>query len=357
MCKVYVPKSLKILHPNYDPILGFKLSQGDFIAYQMGNSYTKRLWVSLRYSYPDGFELHEGSSIKLGRIKLKVRKIVLNPDQDDDGALPKCFDSLGSQLNMDENLEKDAACRICFCSDVTIRNPLICPCLCSGSIKYIHVDCIKNWLKSKIETKNTNTTISYYWTDLACELCKSVIPKSIYYQDIKLDLISIEYPTRPYLLIEEFSPENLDSAAIHILSLDEGKKAVIGRAQDTDFRVSDISVSRKHSAIMFCNQKFVIFDTKSKFGTLAKMKKVIGLRVGKNISIQVGRTMFHICVKRKFNLKSFCCMTFKRVAPELSYITQEGFDHSVADHHHNNLESYSMVQRSGGVRSTFYVNN
>ena len=43
------------------------------------------------------------------------------------------------------NKKNNSSCRICFCKDNLSINPLITPCKCSGSMKYIHVNCLKNW--------------------------------------------------------------------------------------------------------------------------------------------------------------------------------------------------------------------
>ena len=42
-------------------------------------------------------------------------------------------------------------CRICFIGEEdSINNPLLCPCICKGSMKYIHYLCLKNWLNLNI---------------------------------------------------------------------------------------------------------------------------------------------------------------------------------------------------------------
>ncbi|XP_067672437.1 E3 ubiquitin-protein ligase MARCHF1-like [Haliotis asinina] len=48
-------------------------------------------------------------------------------------------------------------CRICHC-EAEPNNPLISPCLCSGSLKFVHSSCLQKWIKSS--EKNV------------CELCK-----------------------------------------------------------------------------------------------------------------------------------------------------------------------------------------
>ena len=40
-------------------------------------------------------------------------------------------------------------CRICYQEDDEEKNPLIQPCLCSGSLKYIHLNCLKQWIGTR----------------------------------------------------------------------------------------------------------------------------------------------------------------------------------------------------------------
>lgn len=48
-------------------------------------------------------------------------------------------------------------CRICHC-EADNGNPLLAPCYCSGSLKYVHQGCLQQWLTAS-ETRS-------------CELCK-----------------------------------------------------------------------------------------------------------------------------------------------------------------------------------------
>lgn len=59
-------------------------------------------------------------------------------------------------------------CRICFEGEDENKekNPLICPCLCDGSLKHIHQDCLKHWLFQR-EDSDQN-----YLIGARCEICK-----------------------------------------------------------------------------------------------------------------------------------------------------------------------------------------
>jgi pSer/pThr/pTyr-binding forkhead associated (FHA) protein len=54
--------------------------------------------------------------------------------------------------------------------------------------------------------------------------------------------------------------------------------------------ISDISVSRLHATIKLLNNKFVIFDNNSKFGTLVLLKDSFPI-TNEKIAVQVGRTV------------------------------------------------------------------
>ena len=55
----------------------------------------------------------------------------------------------------------DDICKICHCSSEESGMPLITPCLCAGSIKFVHQECLMKWMKSS--------------TSKTCELCKHKI--------------------------------------------------------------------------------------------------------------------------------------------------------------------------------------
>lgn len=41
----------------------------------------------------------------------------------------------------------DVQCKICWDADQTRTNPLLNSCKCDGSVRYIHYECLKFWLK------------------------------------------------------------------------------------------------------------------------------------------------------------------------------------------------------------------
>lgn len=82
----------------------------------------------------------------------------------------------------DRNYKK-RICRICLedygpNDQSSQNNVLINPCKCSGSSKYIHLFCLQTWLKSKaVVNSQLSTSCNYYEIKgIECEICKSYFP-------------------------------------------------------------------------------------------------------------------------------------------------------------------------------------
>lgn len=77
-----------------------------------------------------------------------------------------CF--LFRLLLEDSDEEEGDLCRICQMGEESSSNPLIQPCRCTGSLQYVHQECIKRWLLSKIGSGNHRLLI---WVQLLQILC------------------------------------------------------------------------------------------------------------------------------------------------------------------------------------------
>jgi hypothetical protein len=83
------------------------------------------------------------------------------------------------------------------------ENPLITPCKCNGSMGFIHIECLREWLNSKSSFKENSSVKTYCWKALECELCKMRFPDRIASTRGKsIDLISFDKPTSDYLVLE-----------------------------------------------------------------------------------------------------------------------------------------------------------
>jgi hypothetical protein len=70
-------------------------------------------------------------------------------------------------------------CRICYEADP----PLYYPCKCDGSIKWIHEECLLQWIISRTDNRNYR-----------CELCKEIY-KISYNQPLEVDIVNPPFKT------------------------------------------------------------------------------------------------------------------------------------------------------------------
>ena len=112
-------------------------------------------------------------------------------------------------------------CRICFMDENDSEELLINPCSCKGTSEYVHIKCIQDWINSKMKKKINFGVSCFYWKKLNCEVCKVSLPDLIEYKTDKYELIPIERPDTPYILLERVfydkSKENGDHSKILVL--------------------------------------------------------------------------------------------------------------------------------------------
>jgi len=72
--------------------------------------------------------------------------------------------------------DESEVCRICYMNSNTQDNPLLSGCKCTGSMKFMHFNCLKSWINLKLVSKQSTHLSSYYWKTFDCEICKSVYP-------------------------------------------------------------------------------------------------------------------------------------------------------------------------------------
>jgi len=146
---------------------------------------------------------------------------------------------------------------------------LISVCKCAGSMKYIHLECLKGWIDSKKVSKATDSILTYFWKAFECELCKTSYSEAL---QAEYGLLKYDNPFSEYLIFETISTNT--SKNIYVMNIKEGKEEFkIGRGHDNEIRIPDISVSRFHASIKRENNNFILRDNSSKFGTLVCLRK------------------------------------------------------------------------------------
>ena len=189
-----------------------------------------------------------------------------------------------------------------------IKSPLLNLCKCSGDVKYIHLSCLSHWLetKSKILNLSNNICKQLFFNKIHCEICKEKYPEIIFdlikrktYQVYKPEEIfsSLNNIYNNYIVFESFELIN-QKKLIYIISFDEKNAISIGRGQDCDVRLGDVTVSRMHSLFVRTkDNKIIIKDAGSKFGTLILLQAKKVLISNKILSIQIGKLYLNLCVQ------------------------------------------------------------
>uniref|UniRef100_A0A8C8ANN1 E3 ubiquitin-protein ligase MARCHF7 n=1 Tax=Otus sunia TaxID=257818 RepID=A0A8C8ANN1_9STRI len=118
----------------------------------LGSSLSDNLMITVDI-IPSGWDQSDGQ--ESGKSKI--------PPSRDPERLQKIKESL---LLEDSEDEEGDLCRICQMSSASSDNLLIEPCKCTGSLQYVHQECMKKWLQSKINSGSSLEAVT------TCELCK-----------------------------------------------------------------------------------------------------------------------------------------------------------------------------------------
>lgn len=105
-----------------------------------------------------------------------------------------------AECHGDEPIKKQ--CRICLMDEQDSQEPLVNPCNCKGTSGYIHINCLQNWIITKMRIKEKSEIKCSYWKKLDCEVCKALLPYVVNIGGEKVELVPIERPETPYILLE-----------------------------------------------------------------------------------------------------------------------------------------------------------
>mmetsp|Transcript_60588 Transcript_60588/g.159301 ORF Transcript_60588/g.159301 Transcript_60588/m.159301 type:complete len:389 (-) Transcript_60588:216-1382(-) len=263
------------------------------------SSSSRKLWLVVRDLPTAGHKLSEGDVIKLGRFKFRARQLVTSTCEDTQPELR--LDDTGAfcsadPATMDEL--RNTNCRICLLEGSTEEDPLIRPCQCKGSVEYVHLGCLRQWVKQRLNLSDAPGG-SYYYRPLPCELCKAPYRAYFKMNDTVESLVEVPKTTPPYIVLENMVRDSHQHSTrgLHVLSLAENKLLKLGRGHESDVRIADVSISRCHATIRLHQGSFLLEDNNSKFGTLVAMKKPRPLTLGSPFSIQIGRTVLGLALQ------------------------------------------------------------
>ena len=218
---------------------------------------------------------------------------------------------LKNTVSIENNNNNKPICRICLSEEYEENNPLIHPCNCDGTMKYIHLQCLRLLIQSKIKKTETESCKVFTFKTLECEICKMVFPEKIRIKNSIFSVIDFEKPDKDYIILDGLIKETPEEKSIFIVHFKDKKEIKIGRASDANIRLSDISVSRAHAVISQYNESFYLHDTNSKFGTLISAGNKFCILYNKPFSVQKGNILF------EFMMKKTLCATLRCYRPSV----------------------------------------
>lgn len=194
--------------------------------------------------------------------------------------------------------ENSVRCRFCWVHEATQENPLLGTCKCAGTVGQIHFECLQAWLNVKKQQKNLANFTTYFWKAFECEICKTAYPLLMKSQGRTFNLVKYERPTGNFMVLESLYQEKNTARIIHIIRPSAEKSLFkLGRGHESDLRINDISVSRCHAKIKFTDNRFLLEDNQSKFGTLVLVKQRTPLLPSFTKAVQVGRSVINFQTK------------------------------------------------------------
>ena len=202
-------------------------------------------------------------------------------------------------------------CRICYLEEDenSQENPLVQPCICTGSVKFIHLNCLRKWVSTRscVKIDNTPECCIFLIKPVECELCKTKFPDFIKYENRLLPVLDFSQEFDSYLTMESLTLDRQNNKFIYVISLNKDRKIKIGRGHESKVILSDISVSRIHCVMTVEKNQVFLEDNNSKFGTLI-LVQCPNLKLCEDIplNIQVGRTYFNCKLKKSFKLFNCC---------------------------------------------------
>ena len=273
--------------------------------------------------------------------------------------LISCESDKTSEINKKRNKK---ICRICYVEEIDAKNnPLIKPCKCSGSMKYIHYGCLLHWLKTKVLISNNGFFTTYSLQLIECELCKNKLPHYIKHKNKIYNLLDLEKKfddefKKPcnkkekdgdinifnqrknqndynYIIFDEIAPDKKDSKYRYLVKFEKNNIMRIGRALEMQLILNDISVSRNHCQLKLEEDGGIFLeDNNSKFGTLVLVQaEAIEILKGNTLTVQVGTNFLNFEIKKKKNL--FGCCDAEEIDIKHSY---EKFNYKAIKYDKNN---------------------
>jgi len=234
----------------------------------------------------DGVVLSRRDGFKLGRAKLRLQQIVTAVESDLQPNLALHHNATSYSMPCNQS----GICRICLMDGPGDgEDPLIAPCKCSGSIKCVHLGCLRHWISCRLGLAD-RASGAYRVGLLACEMCKSPYPTTVSTGSSQMPLVEVPAMKGPYIVLEDRA-----RSILHVVPFDEKGVIRLGRC-GCDVNIPEVSLSRAHATISLEGGQPVLRDSGSRFGTSVCLRRPLRLEKGASVSLQVGRTVLTLAL-------------------------------------------------------------
>ena len=191
----------------------------------------------------------------------------------------------------------------------TEKNPLISPCKCDGTAKYIHLHCLQQLASCKASKEIVGSSLLLSWNKrVKCDLCKVSFPESIELNNTHSELLNIPKPPGMYIVFENLQKieEKKKEFCVLFFGNNNREKILIGRSVNCGLRLLNNCVSREHAEISCSRETVWLKDTGSKFGTLVQIRRPLMIEMKKEIGVQIGRSLIMFHVTKPWSLLPGC---------------------------------------------------
>lgn len=260
-------------------------------------------------SRPIPWRLREGDVFRLGQAYVLVAKVraaadvvmdvsALSPFDESAAAAERAerhasVERRSDRATSDEHVESDEdvdnggaqdapQCYICY-EEGHQGDPLINPCQCAGSVKYVHLNCLQRWIQPE-GSSAVNTH---------CPVCKVRYPE-------KTQAMMVRPPA---ILLESWSNHRALKLR-HWVSFAQHGTASLGRFADkNDVVIPDHSVSGEHAKVMHSNDEFWLHDLESSNGTFIRLCSPLRLQFGESLHLKMGKSLLQLQAKRSRSVR------------------------------------------------------
>ena len=321
---------LKILqyNPKLKIILYVKYNEKSY-SYTLINSYKyqqlkniykaencERIWKL--FNKEELYEIQEEDIIKIGHLRLKFDKIYFKDENKENKNILN-DDNFGSSISIDQNNNNNISennfihdtepnethyCRICYQREINKNDPLICPCKCYGSMKFVHLSCLKNSINIKIHKKHEKYYDIYLYQNYNCQICLSTFPKYLIIKNKKINLLDIDTSNYSnYALCDLIQYDEKNDYIYHIgylvLRLESNISLKFGRKKENDVIFNDLSISGNHCELICQNNNIFLKDLGSKYGTMKYIQNEYEVKIGDKVDLISNKYKFEFNVIKK----------------------------------------------------------